>query len=272
MTKKITRRNALTMLGAVGASIALTMLGAVGASIALAPSITFAGTNTIICNWNKSFPPYSMERNGKMTGILVECMEELLGKRMGYTLEHKGYDWPVAQDLVRSGKGDGLCTNNTDARKQFMYFSEEPMVESLPSIFCAVDNPRRAQIDDIQSLDDLQDFRQVDYKGNGWARKTFPPYLRITYVDNLFEVFKMISRGEADVFVGNGLAAMYAVKRTGLKNRIHARELPVGEPSSFYFGLRRDYPDAKKIIERFDGTLDDALLDNATRKIIMHYL
>jgi len=257
---KITRRKALTMLGATGAALAL------------APSFSFAAKNTIICNWDKTFPPYSWERDGKMTGILVDCMDELLGKRMGYNVVHKGYEWPVAQDMVRSGKADSLCTNATDARKQFMHFSEEPVVESLPSIFCAVDNPRRAQIDDIKTVDDLKDFRQVDYKGNGWARKTFPPYLRITYVDNLFEAIKLIARGEADIFVGNGLAAMYAVKRTGLKKKIHARELPVGEPSSFHFGLRRNYPDAKKIIENFEGVLDESMLENATRKIIMNYL
>ncbi len=82
----------------------------------------------------------------------------------------------------------------------------------------------------------------------------------------------MIAQGKADVFVGNGLAAMYAIKVLGLKNRIHARELPVGEPSTFHFGLRRDYPDAKKIMDEFAGTLDEAQLENATREIILHYL
>ena len=250
----------------------LTLLGVTGVSVALLPSISFAAKNTIICNWDKVFPPYSMERNGEMTGILVECMDDLLGTRMGYTVEHRGYDWPEAQEMVQSGKADSLCTNPTDVRRQFMYFSEEPVIESLPSIFCAVDNPRRMQIDDITDLDGLKNFRQVDYKGNGWAAKTFPPYLKITYVSDLQEVFKMISRGEADIFVGNGLAAMYVVKQTGLRKKIKARELPVGEASSFHFGLRRDYPDAQKVIERFEGVLDEAMLDNVTRKIIMNYL
>ena len=260
MTKNISRRKALTMLGATGAALALN------------PTISFSSKATIICSWNRSFPPYSMERNGAMTGILVECMDELLGKRMGYTLEHKGYDWTKAQELVRSGKADSLCTNDTDERKRFLFFSEESVVESLPSIFCAVDNPGRARIDKIKSLDDLKDFRQVDYKGNGWAMKTFPPDLEITYADSLSEVFEMISRGKQDIFVGNGLAAMYAIKQTGLKGKIHARELAIGESSSFHFGLRRDYPDARRIVERFDEVLDEALLDNATRKIIMNYL
>lgn len=251
---------------------ALAMIGMTGVSIAMMPSISIGSNKTIICNWDKTFPPYSMERNGKMTGILVECMDELLGKRMGYTVEHKGYLWPEAQDLIRSGKADTLCTNPTDARKQFMYFSEQAVIESLPSIFCAANNPRRAEIDDIQTVDDLKNFKQVDYKGNGWARKTFPPFLRITYVDNLFEAFNMITRGEADIFVGNGLAAMYAIKRMGLKKQIHARELPIGEPSSFHFGLRRDYPDAKKVVEEFEATLDEALLEDVTRNIILHYL
>lgn len=157
-------------------------------------------------------------------------------------------------------------------RKQFMYFCAEPMVESLPSIFCAKDNPRRSEIDAVRTVDDLKNFRQVDYKGNGWARKTFPPTMRITYVENIFDVFKVIAAGKADIFVGNGLAAMYAIKQDGLKEKIHARELPIGEPSSFHFGLRHDYPDAKLVVEEFEATLDEAMLDNATRKIIMKYL
>lgn len=207
-----------------------------------------------------------------MTGILVECIDDILGKRLGFTIVHQGYSWPVAQDLVRAGKADSLCTNATDARQQFMYFSEEPVIESLPSIFCAVDNPRLSEINGISSLEQLKDFSQVDYAGNGWARRTFPPYLRIKYVENLFDIFTMIAQGQADIFVGNGLAAMYAIKQTGLKKKIHAREFPVGTPSSFHFGLRQDYPDALKIMDNFDVALDEAQLEDTTRNIIMHYL
>lgn len=257
---KISRRHALTMLG----------MGS--ASIALMPTLSLAAPKTIICSWNKSFPPYSWERKGKMTGILVDCMDELLGKRMGYTVMHKGHSWADAQELIIDGKLDALCTNPTDTRKQFMYFSDEPVVESLPSIFCAVDNPRISAINAIETVEALKDFRQVDYQGNGWARATFPPYLKITYVDNLSEAFEMIARNEADIFVGNGLAAMYALKVTGLKNKIHARELPIGEPSTFHFGLRRDYPEAAKVIEDFTDVLLEAQAEKVTRKIVLHYL
>lgn len=251
---------------------ALTLLGAASASIAFLPTISIASDKSIICNWDKVFPPYSMERNGKMTGILVDCMDEILGKRMGYTVTHKGYAWPEAQDLVHRGKGDVLCTNPTDIRQQYMYFCEEPVVESLPSIFCAVDSPRLAEINGITTLEQLKEFRQVDYAGNGWAERTFPPYLKIDYVQDLRQVFTMIARGEADIFVGNGLAAMYAIKEAGLKKKIHARELPVGEPSSFHFGVRRDFADAQKLVDAFQIALDEAQLDDATRTIILNYL
>lgn len=258
--KKTSRRNALKMLGMTTASIAMF------------PALTIASEKTIICSWNKNFPPYSWERKGEMTGILVECMDELLGKRMGFTVVHQGLPWDDAQSKVNEGKADALCTNPTDTRKQYMYFSEMPFVESLPSIFCTVDNPRITAINGIENLEGLKGFRQVDYKGNGWAQKTFPPYLEIEYVDTLNDAFTKIARGEADIFVGNGLAAMYTVKKMGLKNKIHAREFPVGDPSSFYFGLRRDYPEAQKLIEQYEGVLDEAMLESVTRKIIMHYL
>lgn len=257
---KITRRQALTLIGTTGLSIAI------------GPSISLASNTTIICNWDKEFPPYSMEENGKMTGILVECMEEVLGKRMGYTIEHQGHKWIKAQDLVRAGKGDSLCTNPTDGRKQFMHFSEEPVIESSPSIFCSVNNPKIDEINKITALDQLKDYKVVDYMGNGWARRTFPPYLRVRYVKNLTEIFTLIKQGEADVFVGNGLAAIYAIKQNNMKDDIHARELQIGEPSSFHFGLRQDYPDSQKVIEAFDEALFQAQVEDATRNIIMKYL
>lgn len=249
----------------------LSMLGAAGAALTL-PSLSFASDKTITCNWDKTFPPYSMERDGRMTGILVECMDEILGKRMGYTVEHKGYAWPEAQTMVSRGQGDVLCTNDTDEREQYMVFCKEPVVESLPSVFFAADNPRMSDIQAIDSVDDLKGFRQVDYAGNGWAQRTFPAYLNITYVETLKDVIHMIARGEADIFVGNGLAAMYAIKQEGLKKKIQARELPVGEPSSFRFGVRLDYPDAQTLVADFQAALDSAQEAEATRNIILNYL
>jgi ABC-type amino acid transport substrate-binding protein len=251
---------------------ALTMLGTASAAVALAPTIALTGRKAMVCNWNASFPPYSMQRDGVMTGILVDCLDELLGRRMGFALHHKGYDWPEAQTLVGEGKGDTLCTNPTDARKQYLLFAEEPLVESLPSIFCAADNPRLAEINAVATLKDLQSLRQVDYKGNGWARKTFPADHPILYVDTLNQALDMVARNEADVFVGNGLAAMYAIGQAGLKGRIRARELPVGEPSSFHFGLRADYPDAAAIMARFANVQDEAMDQGVTRKIILGYI
>lgn len=251
---------------------ALAMLGMASATLTLGPSLGRAGQQTIVCNWDKTFPPYSMEQDGKMTGILIDCMDDILGRRMGFTVSHRGYEWPEAQRLVQTGEADALCTNPTDPRRQYLLFSEEPVVESLPSIFCAVDNPRREAINVISTVGQLRGFRQVDYKGNGWAKRTFPPDLPIIWVDDLFQAFTLIDRGEADIFVGNGLAAMYTIKKLGLKQRIAARELPIGAPSSFHFGLRRDFPDAASLVMDFDAALEEAMLKNATRQIIMHYL
>ncbi|QGY38601.1 transporter substrate-binding domain-containing protein [Pseudodesulfovibrio cashew] len=251
---------------------ALKMIAAATASLTLAPSFSLAGSKTLVCNWNGTFPPYSMEQGGRMTGILVDCLDDILGKRMGYTLVHRAYPWSKAQELVQSGEGDTLCTNPTDEREQFMIFSEEAVIESAPSIFCDKDNPLLPGINAVQTLDDLKAFRQVDYKGNGWARKTFPPSLNVRYVDTLDQAFRLIKDGEADIFVGNGLAARYALKQSGLTLEFHARELPVGETSAFHFGLRKDYPDAQGVVEAFGEALDEAQLDGTPRKIIMSYL
>ncbi len=250
----------------------LAMIGTAGAALALAPSLTFAAGDTVVCGWNGAFPPFSMERDGKMTGILVECMDELLGKRMGMTVVHKTAPWASVQDMVRTGKVDALCTNPTQARCQYMLFCKLPVVESLPAIFRAKDNPRGAEIDRVTSLEGLRDFRQVDYAGNGWAHETFPPDLHIVWAETLADALAMVADGRADIFVGNTLAAMYAMGQSGLRDKIRVRELAVGKPSSFHFGLRRDYPDAQALVERFAQAQDEATADDALDDIIQKYI
>lgn len=154
---------------------ALAMLGAAGASMAVAPSLALAGVKPLTCGWHGAFPPYSMRSGEGMTGILVDCINEILVKRMSLSVKNSTAPWASVQDMVRAGKVDALCTNPTESRMQFMIFCETPVVESLPSIFCAKDNPKIGLINQITTFQDMADFRLVDYAGNGWAHETFPP-------------------------------------------------------------------------------------------------
>ncbi|MFH1913281.1 MAG: transporter substrate-binding domain-containing protein [Pseudomonadota bacterium] len=257
---KFTRRRALTLFGSAAAAIALN------------PTLVLASRQNLICCWDRNFPPFSMERDGAMTGILVDCMDELLGARMGLTLTHRGLDWPSAQAMLESGQGDVLCTNPTAARRKYTLFTDMPVVESLPSIFCAVDNPRLAEIDAVTDLDGLRPFRQVDYAGNGWATQTFSADHAITSVDSLSTALSMVASLEADIFVGNSLAALHTIREAGLKDRMRARELPVGEPSSFHFGLRATHADAPAILDRFVAVQNEAMAQGVIREIILGYL
>lgn len=252
---------------------ALRLIAVASATLPLAPTLAMAADNTTVtCGWNAAFPPFSMEKDGQVTGILVDCMNELLVKRMGLTVRHQAGSWPAVQDMARTGKVDALCTNPTNPRREFLLFCEQPVVESLPALFRAKNNPRAAEIDRIASLEGLRNFRQVDYAGNGWARKTFPPEQKITWVDTPADALAMVADGRADIFLGNSLAAMYVMGRHGLKGKLRARELAVGEPSSFHFGLRRDFPGAKSLIERFSEALDHAVSQNVIGDIIMQYM
>ncbi|WP_243543892.1 substrate-binding periplasmic protein [Pseudodesulfovibrio tunisiensis] len=251
---------------------ALSLISGGFAACAMCPGLALAEPKTMIFNWNRQFAPYSMMKDGRISGILVDAMNDIVGKRMGFAVEHRAYDWPVAQDLIRAAKGDALCTNPTDGRKQFMLFAEESVIESLASVFWNRDNPRSEEIRAISSVNDLNRFTMVDYQGNGWARRTFPPSLRVNWLPDMDTVFTTILDGDADIFVGNGFAALYAMQELGIRDRFAARELAVGEPSCFNFGLRRTFPEAEQVVRDFEAALDEAQLDNTIRAIIDKYL
>ncbi|MDD3313815.1 transporter substrate-binding domain-containing protein, partial [Pseudodesulfovibrio sp.] len=84
---------------------ALRLIAVASATLPLAPTLAMAADNTTVtCGWNAAFPPFSMEKDGQVTGILVDCMNELLVKRMGLTVRHQAGSWPAVQDMARTGK------------------------------------------------------------------------------------------------------------------------------------------------------------------------
>ena len=247
--------------------------GFIGVAILLAsPVILFAEPNTIKVNYYDKFNPLSFKKDGQMHGILVDSLNAVLVNKLKVKLIHKGYPWQRAQTLVQDGAADALITNPTEARKTYAYFTEKPFVTSYVAILTSINNPRRKEIDQIKAIEDLGNFRQVDYRGNGWAKKWFKD-LDVHWVNSIEQAIQLLHVHRYDIYVGNGLVLRAIIRDMNMKDKIVVREVHnIAEPARFHFGLRKTFPDAEKIVGDVDKALADAKANGEIEQIVARYI
>ena len=218
-----------------------------------------------------TFAPLSFEGDDHaITGILPDMMTEIIGKRLGLPVSLQGLPWARAQALVQDGSVDAFCTNPTPARLDYALFTSRAPITTKTELFYALDNPRKSEIEAIKTVDQLKDFRQGDYIGNGFAEATFKG-LTIDYTPTLDSVFKKIAAGRLDLFVGNDLVAKSVLKQAALGDKIHSFPVEIGQPSHFHIGIRKSLAEAPDLIAKADAAIAAAEADGTLARIVAKY-
>lgn len=225
----------------------------------------------ISMNYGINLEPLSFSKQGKMRGILVDLMEESLGKRMGHTLVHRGYPWARAQHLVREGDGDGFCTNPTNERRAYALFSSSPALTIRFELFYNLANPRQAAIENIQTMGDMAPFSIVDYKGNNFSESRYPESYDLFWANTPELIIQTLTEQRRDMYVGNPIIMMPVVRKLGLEDTIGRRKVNILPPSRYHLGLRKDFPGAAQVIASFARTIREMNRDGTTRAIRRRY-
>lgn len=218
-----------------------------------------------------AFAPLSFETDShEITGVLPDMVTEILGHRVGLPVSLQGLPWARAQALVQDGSADAFCTNPTPARLDYAVFTKIAAITTKTELFYAVDNPRKAEIEAIKTVDQLKGFTQGDYVGNGFAEATFKG-LAIDYTPTLDAVFRKIAVGRLDLFVGNDLVAKSVLKQAGLGDKIKSFPVDIGQPSHFHIGIRKSFADVDALVAKADAAIAAAEADGSLKKIVAKY-
>src|SRR4051812_13057315 len=58
-----------------------------------------------------NFSPFCwVNEKGDMQGLLVDTLNEALGQRLNLSLQHNGFPWIRAQQMVKASVADAFCT------------------------------------------------------------------------------------------------------------------------------------------------------------------
>ena len=208
-----------------------------------------------------SYRPRSWAENGKMHGMLVDIVDEAIGKRLGIPVSHSGYPWKRAQLKVKEGSADAFVTMPTDERRTYTDIGKEPVITFGLRIITQKDHPRMAEMEAITSVKELNSFTVADYLGNAWAKRNLKGE-NVKWLPEIEKIFPFIVGGRADLVIASK-RTVYEMELLGYDKTLTV--LPNNLSSvSFHICVGKNSPykdrlnDFDRVIKEMheDGTID----------------
>ncbi len=228
----------------------------------------YAG-DSMVFNYFDNYPPYSWKEDRQMQGILIDIVDEAVGKRLGIAMTHNGYPWKRAQRMVRDGDADALITL-CGTRTDWTESGKECVITLAVKIFVKAGHPSIPDLEKTKTLADLRSFRIIDYSGNSWAKKKLiDKNFQVELAPNREAIFPMLVKGRADINLSNHMTGRYFIKNRGLKGQI-VELSPMIETVPFHLcvGKKSSYT---KILPEFDEAVRQMKQDGAMQKIFDKY-
>lgn len=162
----------------------------------------------------ETYSPLSFVEGGALKGILVDLLNEVLGRRLGQRLVHEGYPWPRAQALVQRGECDAICSIATPGRLAYAAAAEEAVLSAPTCIFARADHPLLPALAQARNLDELRALRPavLSYSANGWAKSRLSEF-NVQWGGDFNSALKMLLARRGDIMVENALVMQHSLRR-----------------------------------------------------------
>lgn len=227
--------------------------------------------------YNENIPPISFVEDKEKKGILIEIAHLILNKMMRYEIVEEAFPWKRGQDYVKKGLFNSHITLQTKERDTFLFFQKGYTFKSHAFIAYSKNNPRIKEIEKISSKEDLFKFTMLSHLGSGWIEEQFRNDVairkKVELTGKLENALKMINLQRVDLCISSNITiAKYLVKKENLKN-ILFKKISFLKPSDtiYKFALRKDFPNAKKILDEYDRNFFLAEKQGDIEKILKRY-
>jgi len=200
----------------------------------------------------ESYPPFSWNEDGRAKGLLVE-IAQAIGEELGLKVEHAGYPWKRAQEMVRNGEADSFLTVSTAERREYALVSETPVLLVSIGLFVPAESEKMSELRMVKSVPDLKGFSMIDYLGDGWGAEMLKGF-DVGRAPSIEHVVQMLALNRGDGFLQNGFVTNYAIRRLGLQDKIV--EIPMANiaPVPFSFFVSKQSPLAGRMAD-FDAAI-----------------
>jgi polar amino acid transport system substrate-binding protein len=230
--------------------------GALAAVAAGAPKARAAGAPIRVVASNDYVPYSAVGADGKMHGLLVECLN-LVAAKAGYAFEFHGAPWARAQQMVKTGEMDALCVYPTEERRSYLNFIDAPVITDRTGV---VHRAADKRIQPQMTKEQLGALRIGTFLGAAWSQVLFPNN-KLTMTGSQDAVVKMIGFDRLDAYVESEIMARTKIRGVSAPNAIAFTPIAALPAADFCFGLRRDFPGNAAVVADI-GRAVTALHDN----------
>jgi len=220
----------------------------------------------------ESFPPYSWVEENKMTGILIDIVDEVIRDRLNIPVQHAGFPWARAQNLVKSGDSDAFITLPTPSRREYTVCSELGVISIEMKIFVKKGNPLIPELMQIQHLEDLKKYDIVDYLGNGWIEHNLKEEdgWAISLLVSSEQTYEVLNKGRAAIRMDVNHVGRHILKKLNLNKSIIELPKPVVDPYFLNLCIRKS-SEYVNIIPQFENEFRNTQKDGMIEKIYDKY-
>lgn len=256
----------------------LFFVGSLIASMMLVASLpAWSGSKQVLSfAFSNGSPPYSYESNNKCRGVMYDLLHFVLEDELNYSLECTPLPWKRAQSMVRHNRMDGLATYPSKSRKQYAYFSSEPIFkQDFGYLVYNKSKPGIARINQVQNYADLSNFKFVGVIGVGWEKDNIPPEIARELAPTMKIAFNLLLKRQIGDFMvinpgqANVMASTYGFDSTQLG--FARAEFISNSVVSYHVGLQKQLPDAEMIIGEIDSVLRSASFQAKSDQLMKAY-
>lgn len=239
------------------------------------PSVSQAREMEIV--YAQSFEPFSWrDEGGQARGILIDFLDETLGKRMGIKLKHEVCPWARCQLMVKLGEKDAFFTIPNASRRLYTLVSDLPLFQSNFVLYTGVGNtniPRLRTAKTLSELKLLYGLTHISITGAGWHRVNLKGVKKRLEVVDSTRILEMLKQHRADVYIEQQALVQYQANKLGMSQFI--LEIPnvmdatkwhlcIGRQSSF----AEIMPEFNELLRSMDA---DGSLDALREEIFSRY-
>lgn len=214
------------------------------------------------------YEPISWSISSVMRGVLIDIVDEAIVKRMGITVEHRGYPWARAQAMVKVGDADAFLTVATPERSEYTMAGNEVVLRLENVAYISARHPRRWELEQVKTLGDLKPYLLGAYLGSGWAKTRLAEH-RVHWAPRISTILGMVGAERVDAFVDAAQAVRYHVRRLNLDAGI-VELAPIFDVVHFRLCIRKNSPYVAQL-DQFDQVIRSMRKDGTLQRIYDKY-
>jgi polar amino acid transport system substrate-binding protein len=216
------------------------------------------------------YPPYQYMENGKVTGIVVDIVNEAFS-RIGMTTDISSNAWPRSLSMVKEGNADAIFTAyKNDERVMFLDYSTTVLMPQEVVLFVHPDSAIQFSGDLSQIKNErIGIVRGISYGSVFDQAIKDGVFSKIEESTNIDQNAKKFANGRFDIFISNKYSALALFKQLGMLDKIKMLAVPVQTvPSYIAFSKARGLSDLR---DKFDTVLSQMIADGSYDKIVSQY-